>query len=200
LDGHLARRAGRLSEALALYREAVRASVLTHDWVLEMMARENLADLLWETGAIEDAAREACALLDELREKPLTPMDMFDPFTMAMSILSEMGRTDEASAVAGEALPLMQRARGRYVGGWAHLFWRRDQINASLQLLGAWEARCARAGAAPQPNEQRLIAEVRTALLSQRDSGAFASSLAAGAALDDTEIGALIAECLHERP
>ena len=88
LDGHLARRAGRLSEALTLYREAVRASVFTHDWVLEMMARENLSDLLWETGAIEDAAREACALLDELREKPLTAMDMFDPFTMAMSILS----------------------------------------------------------------------------------------------------------------
>ena len=110
-----------------------------------------------------------------------------------------MGRIDEASAVAGEALPLMQRARGHFVGGWAHpVLAPGPGTMRPRGLLGAWDARWAQTGAAAQPNEQRLVAEVRTALLSQLDSDAFANGLATGAALDDTEISALIAESLAQ--
>lgn len=128
----------------------------------------------------------------------MTAIDMIDPFTMAMSTLSEMGRTDEALGVACEVLPLMQRARGHRVEGWAHLFWRRGRIDASARLLGALDARCVRAGVPLQPNEQRLIAEVRAALQSQLDPDAFTNALAAGAALDEGEISALIGESLAQ--
>ena len=68
IDGHLARSAGRFTKALALYHDAVRVSVSTRDWLLEMMARANLADLLWQIGPIEDAAREVCSLADQLHK------------------------------------------------------------------------------------------------------------------------------------
>ena len=117
---------------------------------------------------------------------------MAGPFAMVMGILSKMGCIDEASAVACEALPLMRRAQRYYVEGWAHLFWRRCQIDAATRLLGASDARCARLGTALQPNERRLIAEVRTALQSQLQPDAFASGLAAGSALDESEMLGLI--------
>jgi len=196
IDAHFARRAERFSEALSLSHDAVRVSVSTGDWLLEMMARVNLAALLWQIGPIEDAARESCRLADELRERPLTALDMAWPFALVMGVLSEMGRIDEASAVACEALPLMQGARWYYLECWAYLFWRRGQIDTATQLLGATDARCARSGATLQPNEQRLIAEVRAALQSQLHPDVFASGLAAGAALSEGEWPVLISAAL----
>jgi hypothetical protein len=199
MDGHLARLAGRPTEALVLYRDAVRVSVSTCDWLLEMMARENLTDLLWETGPIEDAAREALSVVDELRERPLTELDMAHPFAMAIGILSEMGRLDEASALACEALPLMRHAREPFVEKWVYLFWRRGQFCAATRLLGAVDADRGRFATPLQENERRLLAEARPALEALLPPEAFASALAAGAILDIAGVFALIADALAQR-
>ena len=47
LDGHMVREAGAFEDAVAIFRETVRLSTLTEDWQLEVIARANLADLLW---------------------------------------------------------------------------------------------------------------------------------------------------------
>ena len=105
---------GRVAEAIAFHRDAVRISASTGDWRLEAMARNNLVDLLWQVAPIEEAAREAYALAEALRVKPAAYNDMDILFANLMGILSEMGRIDEASAVAGEVLPLMRRTQ-RYL-------------------------------------------------------------------------------------
>jgi tetratricopeptide (TPR) repeat protein len=195
-DGILARDAGRFTEALALHRDAVRVSASTGDWRLEVMARHNLADLLWQIGPIEEAVREACKLAEEFRARPAADADMAVLFADLVGILSEMGRIDEASTATCEALPLMRRTQTYYVEEWVHLFWRRGQIDTATQLLGASDAEQVRADMPLQPNEQRLIAEARTALAAQLHPDAFPSGLAAGAALGKGEMLALISEAL----
>ena len=109
-----------------------------------------------------------------------------------------MGRIDEASAVAREGLPPMRRARYLYLEEWVYLFWRRGQIDAATRLLGASDAERARFGAPLQENELRLIAEARPALEALLAPDAFAANLAAGAALGQTELFALISEALAQ--
>jgi predicted ATPase/DNA-binding winged helix-turn-helix (wHTH) protein len=196
MDGYLARQARRFTEALALFRDAVRVSVSTGDWRLEVMARSNVADLLWEIGKIEEAAREACKLADELRARPGAHRETTMLFANLVGILSELGRIDEASAAARDALPLMRRARDYYVEEWAYLFWRRDQIETATLLLGASDARRARVEVPLQENERRLMARLRPALEAQVQPEAFAKALAAGAALGEAELLALITEAL----
>jgi tetratricopeptide (TPR) repeat protein len=198
LDGHLARSAGRFSEARALYEEGVRLSAATRDWVLEMWARETLANLFWQIGPVEDALREARSLVEELRDRPLTALDMAGPFGLAMGILSEQGRIDEASAVGSEGLRVMQRTQWHQIELWAYLFWRRGQLEAAARLLGASDAIVLRTGVPRQPNEQRLTAAARAGLETTLGTGAFASSLAAGAALGEGEQFALISEALAQ--
>lgn len=69
-DGSLARDARRYADALVLYRETLRASAATGDWRLEVIARHNLIDLLWEMGPIEEAAAEATRLAADLPGPP----------------------------------------------------------------------------------------------------------------------------------
>jgi len=158
------------------------------------MARSNLADLLWQIGPIEEAAREARKLADELRANPAADSDMALLFANVVGILSEMGRIDEASAVARDALPLMRRDRNYRIEEWAYLFWRRGQIDTATMLLGASDAQRFRAGVALQENELRLMAELRAALQAQLQPEAFARGLAAGAALGEAQLLALIAD------
>jgi tetratricopeptide (TPR) repeat protein len=197
-DGSLTREAGRFTEALALFNDAVRASKSTGDWRLEVIARTNLIDLLWEMGKIEEAAREASALAHDLRARPAAYGDMDLVFANWMGILSESGRIAEASAVAREALSLMRRTQDYYVEAWVHLFWRRSQIGTAARLLGASDAICVRTGSPLQPNEARLIADVRASLAAQLSEEALADHLAAGAALSLGEIAALISETLAQ--
>jgi ATP/maltotriose-dependent transcriptional regulator MalT len=196
IDAYLAASAGRVTEALALHRDAVRVSVSTGDWLLEVMARENLADLLWRTGPIEAAAMEACSLVDALRQRPLTALDMAGPFAAAMGILSEMGRIDEASAAAREALPLQRLVKRHDLEFWAYLFWRRGQPDLAACLLGASDARLARTSQLLYPNERRLIAETRAGLATALDANELARALAAGASLSAGELLGSIAEAL----
>jgi tetratricopeptide (TPR) repeat protein len=198
VDGFLAMHAGRRSETVTIYREAVRVSVSTGDWRLEVIDRNNLVDALWQVGPIEDAAREACKLAEELRARPAADPDMAVLFANLIGILGEMGRIDDASAAAREAIPVMRRARYTYIEEWVYLFWRRGQIDTATLLLGASDAERVRFGTPHQENERRLIAEARAALEARQHPDAFASGLAAGAALDEGEWLALISEALAQ--
>ncbi len=198
LDGINAREAGRRDEALALHRDTVRASVLTGDWHLEVHARNTLIDLLWEVEPREEALAEARALVTELRARPAALRDMDVVFANLMGIQSEMGRIDDASATALELLSMTRRSKWLQLEEWAHLVWRRGQIDLAALLLGAAEAQLAGRGER-LGNEQRLLAAVRTALEHQLSASALAAHLAAGAALSDDEIVAMISESLTQR-
>jgi tetratricopeptide (TPR) repeat protein len=195
-DAQFARVAGRISGALALHREAVGVSASTGDWRLEVIARNNLVDLLWEIGPIEEAAGEAIELVSALRARPAADSDMDVVFANLIGILSEMGRLDEASAAAGEALAIMRRTRNLFIEEWVYLFWRRGQVDTAVLLLGVLDAKLARTSDALQPNEQRLIAVVRAALERTLDPDALARSLATGAGLVEGELPALLGSAL----
>ena len=196
-DARVARRTGRFDEALALYRDVVRATAAIGDWRLELLSRVHLVDLLWQVCSIDEAAREACKLADELRARPVAYRHMAMAFGNVVGILSEMGRIDEASAMAREALPL-RRARDDFVEVWAYLFCRRGQIDMAALLLGKSDMERARADEALQDNERRLIAEVRAAVETKLHPHALARSLAAGAALGEGELLALVSEALAQ--
>jgi hypothetical protein len=155
-------------------------------------------DLLWELGPIEEAAREACKLAAEFRAKPAADGEMANLFANLIGVLSEMGRIDEASAAAREAIPLMRRARTTYVEAWLYLFWRRGQLDTAALLLGASDAERLRYGTPHQENERRIIAEARADLEARWDPGAFASHLATGAALQEREWLPLVSEALTQ--
>ena len=195
-DGAHARSARRIPEAIALHREAIAASAAAGDWRLEAMARNNYVDFVWETGALDEAVREATALVDLLRARPATYSDMDSPYANAIGTLCEAGRVAEASAVAGEALPIMRRSRGLFLEEWVYLFWRRGQADVAARLLGALDAQQARNGTPLQPNERRLIGEVRAGLQSRMAPEAYAASHAAGAPLDIDACFDLVARAL----
>jgi predicted ATPase/DNA-binding winged helix-turn-helix (wHTH) protein len=199
-DSANAREAGRRDEAVALYRDAVRASASTGDWRLEVIERNNLVDMLWEVGPIEEAEREVTTLAAEIRAKPAADSDMDIVFANLMGIQSQMGRIDEASTTALELLHVMQRTQRYFIEEWVYLFWRRGQFDSATRLLGASDARSARAGEPPQANERRLLAEARAALQALWPADVFAGRFAAGATLGDAEILVLIMKGLTQSP
>jgi tetratricopeptide (TPR) repeat protein len=199
VDAYSVRRDGRLSEALELSREVVRVSVSTGDWLLEVMARVEVVDLLWQAGSLEEAARDAYGLAHELRARPTAYQDMAELFSSMLGVLSEAGRIDEALAVADEAWLIMRRGRTYFVAVWAYLFWRLGHAIPAAQLLGAAGARRARFGVSAGPIERRLEAQSRTDLLDRLGSEALARTLAEGAALGEQEILEMISAGLAGR-
>ena len=197
-EGNVARVDGRATEALALNRDAVDLSVATGDWRLQAIARNGLVDLLWEIGPIEDAAREVRQLIEEFRKRPAADSDMSVVFANLVGILSETGCIEEATAAAREALPIMRRSRAHFVEEWVYLFWRRGQAEIAALLLGACDAEQMRTGMPLQENERRLIAQARAALEAQLQPDLMAKRLAAGAAINKTELYALISEGLGQ--
>jgi hypothetical protein len=200
LDAYLARRAGRIDEAVPLYRDAVRVGALTGDWLLEVTTRISLADLHWEAGPIDEAARVAGELVDAVRARPVAQVYVPWVFGDLLGILSEMGRVDEAWAVAVEAWPAMHRLKLFRAELLAHLFWRRGQAQLAAQVLGAAEAKLALGYEEPLQNDQRLMTAARAGLATELAPDALAAALAAGAALRDDELAALIADGLARPP
>ena len=196
-DAWLARVQGRIAESLTLFREAHRASVATGDWRLEVIDGSNVVDALWNAGAIDEAAQMVGALVDELRRRPAADSEMAVTFANLIGILSELGRIDEASAAARDALPVMRRSQTYFPEEWVHLFWRRGQFETAVRLLGYCDAEVHRTGVPFQVNEARLIAQARTALEAQLSPGALATAHAAGAALSKAEVLALISAAIE---
>ncbi len=198
VDGSLARLAGRRSDSVAIRRDTVRVSVSSGDWRHEVIDRSNLVDALWEAGSIVEAASEARKLNAELRVRPAANSDMAMQVANLIGILSEMGRIDEASAAAREAIPILRRARYTYIEEWVYFFWRRGQFDTAARLLGASDAERARFGTPHQPNEQRLIDEARAGLAARLPADTLTRGLAAGAALDEHDWLTVISEALAQ--
>jgi hypothetical protein len=118
-------------------------------------------------------------------------------FANLIGILSELGRIDEASAAARDALPVMRRSQTYFPEEWVHLFWRRGQFETAVRLLGHCDAEVHRTGVPIQINEARLIAQARAALEARLPSGSFATAHAAGAALSKAEVLALISAAIE---
>ena len=192
--------AGRLSDALAILREEVRLSTATGDRGFEVVGRIYLVDTLWQIGLIEEAAREARQLREDMRAQPATARDMGGNLANLIGILCEMDSVAEASDAAREALPIMQRSRIYHLEKWVYLFWRRGQPDIATQLLGAFDASSRKSGLPLQPSEQRLIATARAALEKELSSDALAKHLAAGAALDPEKLPELLSESLQITP
>ena len=195
-EASLARSAGRIADALALLRREVGLAANTGDWRLEVIARNNLVDLLWQVGPIEEAAREAQRLAQDLRDRPSTASDTDVLYANLIGILCEMDRIAEASDAAREALPVMRRSRNYFLEEWVYLFWRRGQSDVAARLLGAVEAQFGATGQPPQPNERRLVNRARAALEQELPADVFAAHLAAGAVLGTEKVYPLLSESL----
>ena len=198
LDSFAARRARRLPEALQLFREMARVCVQVGDWGTEIGARNVLADLLWEIGPIEEAAREACELAEQLRTRPTSVTNIALVFSNVVGILSEMGNVEGASRAARESLPFMPRAAQYFLDVFVHLLWRRKQYESATLLLGASEAVIAKHQAPRHPNEQRLIDHARSALEAALAPDEFASCFAAGSVLSEAGWHKVVAQALSE--
>ena len=207
-ERELVQGAGRLSDALAIIREEVRLSTATGDWRLEVFARNNLVDLLWRVGPMEEAAREARQLAAELQIRPSTANDMDVMFANLIGILCEMDSVAEASDAAREALPIMRRSRNYFLEEWVYLFWRRGQPDIAAQLLGAFDASSRKSGLPPPiaysalilaviTNEQRLVSTARAALEKGLPSDVLAEHLATGVSLDPERLPELLSESLN---
>jgi tetratricopeptide (TPR) repeat protein len=190
MDGYIALESGRSDEAVALYRKCAAASTASGDWRLEVIARSNTVDLLWQLGRLDEAAAEAMRVAEEIRKRPPAATDSINLFANLFGILSEMGRIEEATAVAREALEYahMRRADGYFVEEWAYLAWRRGRLEDAAQLLGASDAALKATGASLQRNEARLMQQLRTALQEQLPADALEQHLAAGAALSRQQL------------
>ena len=196
-DGWVTARSGKSSDAVALFRKCVAASAASGDWRLEVLARSNLADLLWQLGQLDEAAAEAIGLADELRQRPAVDADSATHFANLLGILSEMGRLDDATAIGAEALEFMRRTGRYFAEEWSYFFWRRGQLEDAAQLAGASDAAQARSGAPLESNELRLMKQVRSALQAQLPPDALGHHLAAGAALGRQELYERIASALR---
>jgi predicted ATPase/DNA-binding winged helix-turn-helix (wHTH) protein len=197
-EGSIARSEGRYADAVAQLRAEVNLSATTGDWRLQAIARNNLIDLLWQVGPIEEAEAEARRLADDLRRRPAALSDTDVLFANLIGMLSELNRLDEALEVAREALPVMRRSRNVYPEEWAYLFWRLGQHEAAALLLGAVEAEIASKGVSPQPNEQRLIERLRAGLEHELPAQVLAGHRATGAALGEEQLLELLSATLAQ--
>jgi hypothetical protein len=163
-----------------------------------VIARNNLVDLLWQVGPIEEAAVEARQLAQELRGRPAALTDMDVVYANLMGILAELDLIDEASRAAREALPVMRRSHNYYLEEWIHLFWRRGQPDTAALLLGALDESSRKSGQPPQPNERRLITKARAGLEDALAPDALAAHRAAGAALGIENLSELLSGALAQ--
>ncbi len=192
------RAAGKFADAVAILRDEVRLASATGDWRLEVIARNNLVDLLWQVGPIEEAAVEARQLAQELRGRPAALTDMDVLHANLMGILGELDLIEEASQAAREALPLMRRSHNYYLEEWIYLFWRRGQPDTAALLLGALDESSRKTGQPTQPNERRLLTKARAGLEDALAPDALAAHRAAGAAFGAENLAELLSGALAQ--
>jgi len=177
------------AESLRLAREA-------GDWRLEVIERTGMADLRWEMGEHDGAARDLGELLDALRLRPASDFEVIDVLSTRVAILGESGRADDAVAVAREAIPVMRRMPRFRLEAYAQLLWKLGQPESAARVMGALAAR------EREGREQRLINEARiasatlTALRALLPPERLAEELALGERLGDADLCALLAEAL----
>ncbi len=158
--GHLARQSGQLEAARALWTEGLRlAREVAGDWRLQVMELTKLADLAWQAGRLDEADEEIGGLVERLAVQPASDIELIDAMDVRIALLSEMGRIDEAAALARKALPVMRRMPRFSLVGCAHLLFRLGRPEAAARVLGLRAARVRDGLEAPaQGNQARQLA------------------------------------------
>jgi len=198
IEAYLARREGRRDDARALFAEGLEASKATGDWRLEVIARTNVVDFLWEVGPLERAWAEAVALVDSLHGRLAANTDTAGAYVNLIGILSELGRIDEAVDTARAGLPYVRRARSTHLEEWTYLCWRRGQLDTAAMLLGAHVAEASRTVLMPQVNELRLVAAARAGIVAGLAPDVLARAMETGARLDFDALIGLIDAALEQ--
>jgi len=195
-ESHAEVRAGNLDQALALFRRIVPTVAGAGDWTTEVRVRNNFADLLWQTGAVDAAADELEHLAEQIRTKPAMPGDMAIVMSNLVGIFAEQGHLDVAVRAAREGWPFMRRSKQPFLEEMVYLFWRCGQLQPAALLLGNSDAEHARSGHERQPNERRLMAAARPALAAALGESGFASLLESGATMQEGELYTLISDAI----
>jgi predicted ATPase/DNA-binding winged helix-turn-helix (wHTH) protein len=195
-DAVLARLARRFDAALAFEQEELALSTATADRRLQVIARNNMVDLVWEMGPLEEAARVARAFEREVRATPGADADMDMMYANLAGILSELGEIEEAIEVARIGWPIQQRTRSYFIEVYVHLAWRRGDAATSAVLLGAADAKV-RAGTVRQMNETRLISQARPGIEATLGPEEFARRHGEGLASSEAGIVAAISSTLR---
>lgn len=196
LEGQIARDAGRMAEAMIAFRGEIALSATTGDWRLQIDARTGVIDLLWETGPIEEAAREARRLADELARRPAAVSASEVATANLFGILTEQGRLDEALMAARALLPQMAGINCGFLEEWMYFLVRVGEPAVAAMVHGALQSRLEATGVASQPNERRLAAKALREVERQLAPAELAHHRASGALLAREQLRDLLSDVL----
>jgi predicted ATPase/DNA-binding winged helix-turn-helix (wHTH) protein len=194
---HASRETGGHEEARRQYAEGVRLARAAGDWRLEVIERTHGAELLWQLGEHDRAARDLAELLEAMRHRPASDSEVIDAMTILVAILGEMGRIDDAAATARAALPVMRRKPKFRFEAYAQLLWRLGRPEAAARVLGALAALHRERREQHQINDDRVARSTIAALESSLAAPRLAAEMAAGEGLGPSDICSLVAEALE---
>jgi predicted ATPase/DNA-binding winged helix-turn-helix (wHTH) protein len=195
----LASETGQLDRALQTAREEITLARRSRDWRLEVIARTNHGEVLWQAGEIAQASALLEALRVEIGTHPVTDYELLDVLQLQSALASEHGHAGHALKFARAALPAMRSTRRFNLPLLAHLLLRLDRCDAAARLVGAFDARNRAGLEIVGPSEARLLAATRAGLAERLAPPSLATLHRVGAGLDSAAIQALLAESLGEQ-
>lgn len=195
-QGWASRVAGEHEAARLHYVESVGLAANAGDWRLEVIERFYAADLRWEIGQRDEAARDLAELIDALRRRPATDFELIEVMSTRVAILGESGRIDEAAAAAGETLPVMRRMPKFRFEAYAQLLWRLGRAEPAARVIGALTARQRAGREHRQVNEARVARATTLGLEALLPAPRLSAEMARGQTLRESDVCGLVAEAL----
>jgi predicted ATPase/DNA-binding winged helix-turn-helix (wHTH) protein len=194
----VANQAGDLDRAIELLQQAASSCTHAGDRSAEALVRIDLVDALWKRRPATQAVSECGRLIDLMRQHPTAAATAAMAWSNVTGLLCELGRTDEASAIAREGLTFMRRSGSvlSYADTLACVIERRGQAVAATRLLGASDAYQVRCGEARGANEERIVRNARARLLHTLGAEAFALNASEGASLEEDTAAAIVVAAL----
>lgn len=190
------RHEGAYDAAVAMYREALRLAHEVGDWRLEVIERGNVCDLLWQFGRHDEAARSLAESIKLQRLRPVSDFELVEALSMQIGVLGEIGRIEEAAAVARGALPVMRRMPKFRFEPCAQLLWRLGRPEAAARVLGAQAARERDGREMSQGNEKRIAQAMLASLQAELGPAQLAAEMALGDQLRHIDVCSLLADGL----
>jgi ATP/maltotriose-dependent transcriptional regulator MalT len=194
----LASEMGQTHRALQTACEEIALARRSRDWRLEVIARTNQAEVLWQAGDFAQASALLEALRVEIGTRPVTNYELLDLLQLQSAVASEHGSAEHALQSARAALPAMRSTRRFNLPLLAHLLLRLDRCDAAARLVGAFDARNRAGLEIVGASEARLLAATRAGLAERLAPRSLAAHQRVGAGLDSTGILGLLADALGE--